>query len=173
MFVADALSRAYLTETDADTEFTNFLWQTPGVKAWDRKWHHNAGSKISKEVHNKLKPYCHVREELSIADKLIFKGERIVIPHKKWGGLLKRINEGHIGIEACKRRYRKILNALITDVVSKCPVCQKYKWQQQKEPLIPHEVPNRPWQSVSTDIFYFKGTDMCWLHILDSLKWLC
>ena len=35
-----------------------------------------------------------------------------------------------------------------------CCVCQKYHSSQQKEPMIPWEIPSRPWQTVSADMFY-------------------
>ncbi|XP_048588958.1 uncharacterized protein LOC5502692 isoform X2 [Nematostella vectensis] len=38
-----------------------------------------------------------------------------------------------------------------------CRACQKYKHQQQKDPLEPHEVPNGPWMKVGADLFQFDG----------------
>ena len=34
-----------------------------------------------------------------------------------------------------------------------------YKPAQQKEPLVCHEIPTRPWQSISADLFERNGTD--------------
>lgn len=42
----------------------------------------------------------------------------------------------------------------IESLVALCNLCQKYQSCQQKEPMIPLEIPSRPWQTVSTDLFY-------------------
>ena len=41
---------------------------------------------------------------------------------------------------------------------NRCGVCEKYKAKQSREePMIPHEVPQRPWQKVGIDIFEIKS----------------
>ena len=45
----------------------------------------------------------------------------------------------------------------IQDHVEKCQSCNEAKPQQQKEPLISHSVPTRPWQYIATDIFELDG----------------
>ena len=37
--------------------------------------------------------------------------------------------------------------------VKLCDVCMKYKPAQQKEPLVPHDVPSLPWFKIRVDIF--------------------
>ena len=41
--------------------------------------------------------------------------------------------------------------------VKTCEVCQKHRPSQQKEPLIPHDVPAGPWDKVGIDYFDWKG----------------
>lgn len=43
----------------------------------------------------------------------------------------------------------------IEELISKCSVCQEHRNKNQKEPLLPHEVPNRPWSKLGADIFQF------------------
>ncbi|XP_015772054.1 PREDICTED: uncharacterized protein LOC107350336 [Acropora digitifera] len=43
--------------------------------------------------------------------------------------------------------------------MSKCDVCISYKTEQQKETLICHESPTRPWESIAADPFVFHGKD--------------
>ena len=38
--------------------------------------------------------------------------------------------------------------------VKQFPVCNKYN---QKETMIPHDIPNRPWEKLGTDYFSFAG----------------
>jgi hypothetical protein len=45
----------------------------------------------------------------------------------------------------------------VKDMVSRCPTCQKFANQQQKEPLIPHAVPELPWNKVGMDIMEFQN----------------
>ena len=47
----------------------------------------------------------------------------------------------------------------IEHFVSKCSTCNKFRREQQKEPLIPHPVPARTWQRIGADIFHLYGHD--------------
>ena len=51
------------------------------------------------------------------------------------------------------------MNSDITDYLSKCESCNTFQPQQQKEPLISHEIPHRPWEKIASDIFTFDGKD--------------
>ena len=75
-----------------------------------------------------LVPYFQVRSELSIAEGLIFKGDKIVIPYSLRKEMKERIHMGHMGIERCKARawqliYWLNINADITNMVSNCSAC--------------------------------------------------
>lgn len=50
-------------------------------------------------------------------------------------------------------------------MVEKCDICQTYKKQNQKELMIPHPVPERTWERVVVDLFYFRGNE--YLLIVD------
>ena len=106
---------------------------------------------------------CQERQlERHIAEGLIFKGERVVIPLKMRAEMLSKIHESHWGMEKCKARARTIMYWPgmandIDDYVSKCPTCAKFKAKNPREPLVPHEVPQRPWAKLGTDIFEFAG----------------
>ena len=76
--------------------------------------------------------------------------------------MLKRIHESHLGIEKSRQRARNILywpnmNAQITDLIANCSSCLKYRNNNTKEPLIQHEVPDRPWQKIACDLFTLGG----------------
>eukprot|EP00112_Aurelia_sp_Birch-Aquarium-sp1_P020445 Seg5277.1 transcript_id=Seg5277.1/GoldUCD/mRNA.D3Y31 product="putative protein K02A2.6" protein_id=Seg5277.1/GoldUCD/D3Y31 len=77
----------------------------------------------------------------------------------------EEIHNSHLGIQACLRRARECvfwpaMNAEIKDYISECEICQSYSKNQQKETLLPVEIPERPWQIVSTDLCDWNG-DKC------------
>ena len=57
------------------------------------------------------------------------------------------------------------INGAIDEMISQCSTCQKHQRSNQREPLIPHQVPERPWATVAADIFYYKGRD--YLSVVD------
>ena len=72
--------------------------------------------------------------------------------------MLAHIHSSHIGGDACYRQARETLywpnmQAEIKDFVSACSTCNEYAHKQQKESMLSHELPIRPWQIVSMDLF--------------------
>ena len=72
--------------------------------------------------------------------------------------MLDKIHIGHMGIEKCKSRARQLvywplINTHISDMVKQCTICQQFQKSNCKEPLKSHEIPNRPWQNIATDLF--------------------
>ena len=51
------------------------------------------------------------------------------------------------------------MTSQIRDKVSSCPICNAFRNKQQKESLLPREIPGLPWQVVGTDLFDFSGQD--------------
>ena len=111
-----------------------------------------------------LRPFWNNRAELSVAEDVVFKGTRIVIPRVLRKDILLKVHEGHMGIEKCRRRARHAvywpgMNAEISDMVSQCDPCQKHQPSQPVEPLNPHEIPVRAWQRVGVDISTIGGKE--------------
>lgn len=50
--------------------------------------------------------YYNIRAELSVVNSLLLRKNRIVIPQSLRPEMLKRLHEGHLGMEKCKRRAR-------------------------------------------------------------------
>jgi len=78
--------------------------------------------------------------------------------------MIKQIHSGHFGIEACIRRARDILywpgmQSDIRQTVKQCKICNEYKPEQARQPMISHPVPDRPWSrpTVSADLFTLDG----------------
>ena len=47
----------------------------------------------------------------------------------------------------------------ITNIVAKCSTCAKFRRQNQKQPMISHDVPDQPWTKLASDIMTFRGHD--------------
>ena len=51
------------------------------------------------------------------------------------------------------------INDQIKTYVAKCDICRSVDYKQQRETLISHKMPNRPWAKVGTDLFSFDNKD--------------
>ena len=105
-----------------------------------------------------VSPYFHIRDEMSVQNGIIFRGSRCVIPRTLRSSILCRLHSSHLGVEGCLRRARECIhwpgmNAEVKDFISKCETCQKFEASNCKETLMSHDVPERPWQKVGTDLF--------------------
>ena len=114
------------------------------------------------KVPSQIAIYWNVRHELSEVEGLIFKERKLVVPMSMRGYMLDLIHESHLGVEKCKTRARVILywpgiSSDITEKVSKCSTCDTYRRRNQREPMISHEIPERPWQKLGTDLCEHKG----------------
>jgi len=111
-----------------------------------------------------LRQYATFADELVVSGGLVYKGHRVVIPRGARENILQRIHASHIGINGCIRRAREAvfypgITTAIKEMVARCPVCVRYQSDTQKEPLMSHPAPSRPWEKVGTDIFTFHGQD--------------
>ena len=189
MYLADTLSRAYLSLSPTDTQRSETEKEVESIHAVDylaiseqqlseikqetakdptlqtlknvilRGWPENSSS-VPKEVSE----YFNVRDELAVQDGIIFKGQRCVIPKTLRQKVKEKIHRAHIGIQGCLRRAREIvywpsMNQEITDYIEHCDTCNMYASHPQREPLIVHDVPERPWQKVGCDIFTLDEKD--------------
>ena len=108
------------------------------------------------------KLYWQVHAELVSFEGLILFRDRIVIPKSLRTELLARVHEGHQGRERCKRLARTSiywpgLNEDIDNLVDGCEPCLLRRDKLPREPLIPHQVPDRAWQKVGVDLFSYAG----------------
>ena len=184
MFIADTLSRAFLdneNETEcADLENTDVvnhinisvdrLKDIRDETAKDSVlqtleevivsgWPNNI-----KHVKHEIQPYFHIRDELTVENGIIFKGNRAVIPESLRIDMIQRIHSSHIGREGCLRRARDTIywpnmNKHVKDYISKCAVCRKHDIRQGKETLMMHDIPLRPWEKIGLDLFTFDDKD--------------
>ena len=168
MVLADTLSRAYKVpqpgesaaeatrgETEKDVESINTTQYIPMSEETqtrmqrateededlrDLKTVIRHGWPLRKEdVPVKVRDYFPFRDELTIQNGLIFKGERLVVPTSLREEMTEKLHSSHIGIQGCLRRARETLywpgmNKKVEDYIAKCSTCNSYQSEQPKEP---------------------------------------
>ncbi|XP_063446850.1 uncharacterized protein K02A2.6-like [Mytilus trossulus] len=183
MYLADTLSRAYLKETSDSSNTTdeiesiNMIDELPiSEERISELQEHTRKDQQMQElkeviqegwpsnkwnVPSNVSIYFDIRDELTLQNGLLFKGERVIIPKSLRTVMIKKIHSSHIGIEGCLRRARESLywpgmNAEVKDYIQRCETCRTFERKQQKETLISHEIPSRPWSKVGIDIMTFQ-----------------
>jgi len=182
MHIADTLSRAYIVGepsihavTFTETDLTEGLSVSPRrlqelrvattgdsvlqklmqvtLKGWPS---------LKSEADFDVRAYYNVRQELTVQNGLVFKDGRIVVPFSLRKDIITTVHRSHQGIQGSIRLakdavYWPLMNQEITDYVSQCSVCNTHKPEQCKEPMTPHNVPDRPWAKVGADLFELHG----------------
>ncbi|XP_030851766.1 uncharacterized protein K02A2.6-like [Strongylocentrotus purpuratus] len=123
-----------------------------------------------KQVQPELRKFWSYRDELTVSDGIILKGNRVVIPKQMQPDILEKLHTSHLGQQKTKLLARgKVfwsnMNKDIDRVVQSCVRCQEHQPAQTPEPLQPHDIPTMPWSTVATDMFELKGKQ--WLIVVD------
>ena len=134
LYIADALSRAYLTDRDSnDIEFDNEIDchehclknYLPLTKLKVQEFKDASSSDMElqqlkrvilhgwpntkQEVPNEAQPYWNFRDEINEIEGILFKEEKIIVPASLRSEMLERIHEVHLGIQKCMQRGRQSL----------------------------------------------------------------
>lgn len=112
-----------------------------------------------KYVKDNLKCFWDCRDEMTVHFGIIWRGTRVIVPKCMRHEMLQNIHIGHMGLQKCKLRAREIMfwpnmNTQLEDYLSHCQACLTYRKQNNREPLIPHEIPSRPWYKIGIDLFH-------------------
>ena len=156
MYLADTLSRAFLPTTEntqGEFECVNVVKLLPMT---DERLEEIRSSTRDDDVLQQLKeviqigwpeekqelpavlaPYFNFRDEMSIYEGLIFKGERLLILKQMRPKMKERLHSSHIGVNGCLRRARECMywpsmTAELKEYISQCETCSKYKVRQQR-----------------------------------------
>lgn len=97
-----------------------------------------ANLSASQPAQGELKPFS---TELCVVSGILLKGTRVVVPKSMRREILQRIHAGHLGLQKCKERARRLvfwpgLNNNITVVIQSCSSCKKFSYKQPPEPLL-------------------------------------
>ena len=180
LYIADTLSRAFLNEQKEVLEeelqinllTTNLpvsedkMTQFKRATADDEELQQVRNAVMSgwpeniKHVLPEIRKYWTFKEEITYSEGLLFKNDKLIVPESMRAEMLLKIHEAHLGIVKCKERARDILfwpgmSKQIKDTVMKCSVCNTFKRNNVKEPLMCHEIPDRAWSKVGLDLFHF------------------
>ena len=146
LHIPDTLSRAYLKESKDDSKLDEkiechvnaVLEEMPVSQTmWKKIAAHTeadvALQKVISCIANGWKKDCpnhyyHYREELTVINGVVLKGLRVVVPKSLQQEMLEIIHEGHLGVEKCKPRARKVLywlnmNNDIEELALRCETC--------------------------------------------------
>ena len=183
MYLADTLSRAHRLEVHP-CEFSQNLERVENTTAlalsndWIQQIRQVSASdpvmktlqKVIQEgwpskkadVPEIVRPYFSIRDELVLEGELVLKGQRLVVPAVIRKDMLTMIHSTHIGVEGCIRRARDSLywpgmGTEIKEYIQRCGVCLAHRSSPGKEPILQHEVPERPWSKVGMDLCEFHG----------------
>lgn len=107
----------------------------------------------SKELPQLLQPFFSMKQELTLEDGLLLRGQRLVIPAALQKFYTSQLHQGHPGIEATKRRARDSMYSDIEREVSRCAACNALIAHHAKEPMQLHNIPELPWSFTAADIF--------------------
>jgi transposase InsO family protein len=112
-----------------------------------------------------LQDYWNYRDELYVDNGLILKGTNVLIPKSMQPRVLSLIHYGHQGVEKSRFRAKGTvfwagMNKDIEKMIQDCSICQTHMPANNKEPLMPHDIPPKPWHTLGTDLFYFNNTTM-------------
>ena len=187
MFLADTLSRAYIKgepdkelEEEIDVMVNSVMRDLPasaGKLDQIRKLTDEDSSlqnlkqivmegwpESRKKIPSDLYPYWNIRDEITVSDGILLAGSRIIMPAALRSEMLQRLHESHLGMEKSKARVRAVmywpnLSKDIEDSVAQCAACLKYRPANQREPMIPHDIPDTPFTKIAMDICTFQGAE--------------
>jgi hypothetical protein len=148
---SDELFRELAEETKKDPELSRLMPYL--LSEWPR---------TRQRVHQDVRAYWDSRHLLSTVNGLVFRGERIFIQTSLRKEMIGKAHEGHLGIAKTKARAREHMwwpgmARALEEAVIRCQTCAQFRHQQQKEPLMTTQLPERPWQQVGSDLFEWEG----------------
>ena len=112
------------------------------------------------EKHRKdadISQFYSIKDELYVADGLVFRLNQIIIPGKLRRTVIKAAHSlGHLGMTKTKQMLRQKywfpeMNKMVEQLVGQCYECQVTTREHRQEPLKMTEIPEKPWQVVSVD----------------------
>jgi hypothetical protein len=175
LYVADTLSRAYITDPEPQTDdWYEVMCVLPvSQRRKQQLQQETAADEVCRQLQQtinegwpenykdatpNIRQFYAFRDELVVQEGILMKGTRVVVPAKLQPEYLAELHKGHPGVEATKARARECvywhnISKDIENTVASCKTCNALKPKQQKEPLQSYETPKLPYQIVATDVF--------------------
>jgi len=130
----------------------------------------------SKSLPDNLKPFFSKRFQLTVRNRCLLWGIRVVVPDKFHPDILHLLHEGHPGMTKMKSLARLHVwwpgvDKKIEQFVNTCSSCSQNARDPIKVPLHQWEVPAQPWQRLHID-FAGPYKNKMWLLVIDAFsKW--
>jgi hypothetical protein len=129
-----------------------------------KKWVHEGFPLSKKKMGGELTKYWALRHDLSEQSGLLIYKQRVIIPAtppELRQEMLRRLHEGHTSLSSMRARAQRAvywpgLATQLAEVVDSSNECNKNS-SPHREPLVPLELPNYPWQKVALDVADIKG----------------
>ncbi|XP_040065275.1 uncharacterized protein K02A2.6-like [Ixodes scapularis] len=180
MFIADALSRLPSKkkvpeeenfQVNVIQELTVFAERLQQIKRATnqyenlrtlRKYASTKWPEDKNAVPELIQAYWPYRDEIHSEDDLIFRSNRLIIPSTTRNEILDLLHAAHGGTEKMKQRARDVMfwpgmSADIQEKAERCALCRQQKPRNQRLPMMSHDVPELPWQTVGMDLFHQAG----------------
>ena len=124
---------------------------------------HEGWPQSRKDCPEQLLDFWSFRQEISKEDGLLYKNQRLIVPHSERLETLKVLHLGHYAVDKMQLRPLKTvywpgINKDILKQFQSCKTCIKNSKSQRSEPLQSHPTPELPWHTVATDLFETKNS---------------
>ena len=124
---------------------------------------HEGWPQSKKDCPEQLLDFWSFRQEISEEDGLIYKNQRLTVPHSERLETLKVLHLGHCAVDKMQLRaletvYWPGINKDILKQYQSCKTCIKHSKSQRSEPLQSHPTPELSWHTVATDLFKIKNS---------------
>ena len=118
-----------VTASRSDPQLQQLAEQIP--RPWPRRY---------RDCPEELKPFYRCKEELGVADDVLIRGERPLVPASLRPRLLAAAHEGHQGMVRTKQRIRQHfwwpgLDTAVEELVRNCEVCASSDRRRLREKL--------------------------------------
>ncbi|XP_055311607.1 uncharacterized protein K02A2.6-like [Sitodiplosis mosellana] len=192
--LADYLSR-YMSKSEKVSEDQSITESILSINVTDARKIELQQETNNDEILKQIKEYCkfgwpnnkdkcdpstryfyRLRSDILLEDEILFYKQRIIIPKSMRKEILHQLHKPHFGInKTLKRAQNSVfwpnISNEIEQTVSNCIICQENAPKIQKEPLLPHDIPNEPFKKIACDILDFKSKSF--LVVVDFYsKWI-
>lgn len=104
-----------------------------------------------------LLPYFNIKNDISVLNGILLYTNKLIVPKLLRNKMIAIAHEGHFGISKTLNRAKEsffwpLLRKDVLQYVNSCKDCEKYKPKNCKEPLISHDIPNKPFSKVASDL---------------------
>ena len=117
-----------------------------------------------KDCPEQLLDFWSFRLEISVEHGLLYKNQKLIVPHRERLETLKVLHLGYYAVDNVAQSTRDCIlardqqNKDILKQYQGCKTCIKHSKSQRCEPLQSHPTPELPWHTVATDLFEIKNS---------------